>query len=461
MLLLRRHLLPHLRAVSPLPSPIHHRACLLSTSTSASAAPFSLEDYLVASCGLAPTQARETAQKAFDGTSKAQKKAFEELSYSRLNSASNPDAVLALLSSVGLSRADIAAVVVADPLLLRSSPKNIGPRLLALRDRLGLSTPQIFHFLLVGSHSLYNCDVVPRLEFFISLLGSFEKLLVAMKRNNRILRSDLERVTKPNIALLRQCGVSAQQIAQLHPRVLGFNPERMKELVLHAERLGVPRSSRIFWQAVTVVAQISEEKVAARLVFLNSALGCQENEVAAAVSKMPRILGVSEEYLRRKIQFLIKEVLLAKGLLDSNRSFYSLVSCGGETFKLRYIDCHKDSVPGLADAYATACDGVSGKAYHKCFKHLLEDISAHVTADFHKLLVPLVSAYHYDGPEVNTWLAHSEAKILHEEIHHKAYSGDEVIRILTRSKAQLLATFNYYNDAFGHPINKMHTYLIN
>ncbi|CAL5037595.1 unnamed protein product [Urochloa decumbens] len=389
MLLLRRHLLPLLRAASPLPSPIHYRACLLSTSTSASAAPFSLEDYLVASCGLAPTQARETAQKAFDGTSKAQKKAFEELSYTRLNSASNPDAVLALLSSVGLSRADIAAVIVADPLLLRSSPKNIGPRLLALRDRLGLSTPQIFHFLLVGSHSLYNCDVVPRLEFFISLLGSFEKLLVAMKRNNRILRSDLERVTKPNIALLRQCGVSAQQIAQLHPRVLGFSPERMKELVIRAERLGVPRSSRIFWQAVTVAAQISKEKVAARLVFLNSALGCHENEVAAAVSKMPRILGVSEECLRRKIQFLIKEVglepqyivqrpslltyslekrlmprhcvmkvLLAKGLLDRNRSFYSLVSCGGETFKLRYIDCHKDSVPGLADAYATAWDGV-------------------------------------------------------------------------------------------------------
>ncbi|CAN6202047.1 unnamed protein product [Urochloa humidicola] len=139
MLLLRRHLLPLLRAASPLPSPIHHRACFLSTSTSTSAAPFSLEDYLVNSCGLAPSQARETAQKAFDGTSKAQKKPFKELSHSRLNSSSSPDAVLALLSSVGLSRADIAAVVVADPLLLRSSPKNIGPRLLALRDHLGLS----------------------------------------------------------------------------------------------------------------------------------------------------------------------------------------------------------------------------------------------------------------------------------------------------------------------------------
>jgi len=52
-------------------------------------------------------------------------------------------------------------------------------------------------------------------------------------------------------------------------------------------------------------------------------------------------------------------------------------------------------------------------------------------------------------------LAHSEAKILHEKIQHKSYSDVAIIRIrTTRSKAQLLATFNYYNVSFGHPINK-------
>ncbi|TVU12013.1 hypothetical protein EJB05_45631 [Eragrostis curvula] len=96
------------------------------------------------------------------------------------------------------------------------------------------------------------------------------------------------------------------------------------------------------------------------------------------------------------------------------------------------------------------------QAYHDRFKRSLEeDVAAHATGDFRKLLVPLVSAYRYEGPEVNTRLAHSEAKILHEKIHHKKYSDDEIIRILTtRSKAQLLATFNHYNDEFGHRINK-------
>ncbi|CAL5051971.1 unnamed protein product [Urochloa decumbens] len=391
MLLLRRHLLPLLRADSPLPARIYHRACHLPFSTSAPAAPFSLEAYLVAACGLDQAQARKTAQKAFDEASKySKKKASGELSHSRLHSASNPDAILALLSNIGLSRADIAAAVVADPLLLRSSPKNIGPRLLALRDRLGLSVAQIARFLLVGSRHVRSCDIVPRLEFFISFFGSFEQLLVVMKKRSCIVGYDLERVMKPNIAFLRQCGISVRQIAQLNARVLGCNPERLKELVRRAEELGVPRGSRIFWQAVTVVAQNTKEKVAARLVFLKGPLGCHESEVATAVSKLPTILGISEECLHRKIQFLINvvglepqyivqrpalftyslekrlvprhcvmKVLLAKGLLDSNRSFYTLVQYGEEIFKLRYIDNHKDSVPELADAYATACGGVA------------------------------------------------------------------------------------------------------
>jgi mTERF domain-containing protein len=104
---------------------------------------------------------------------------LEELSSGRLISASNPDAILALLSGAGLSRADIAAVVSADPLLLCASVNNIAPRLVALRDSVGLSTPQITRFLLVASRSLRRGDVAPKVEFFISFFGSFDQVLVS------------------------------------------------------------------------------------------------------------------------------------------------------------------------------------------------------------------------------------------------------------------------------------------
>lgn len=53
-------------------------------------------------------------------------------------------------------------------------------------------------------------------------------------------------------------------------------------------------------------------------------------------------------------------------------------------------------------------------------------------------------------------LAKSEAQILHEKIKGNIYKHEELIRILTtRSKAQLNATFNHYNNDFGTAINKV------
>eukprot|EP00257_Ricinus_communis_P022420 XP_015582143.1 annexin D2 [Ricinus communis] len=92
------------------------------------------------------------------------------------------------------------------------------------------------------------------------------------------------------------------------------------------------------------------------------------------------------------------------------------------------------------------------QAYHTRYKKSLEeDVAHHTTGDFRKLLVPLVSAFRYEGEEVNMTLAKSEAKILHEKISDKAYNNEEIIRILTtRSKAQINATLNHYNNAFGN-----------
>ncbi|OWM90035.1 annexin-like protein RJ4 isoform X2 [Punica granatum] len=88
------------------------------------------------------------------------------------------------------------------------------------------------------------------------------------------------------------------------------------------------------------------------------------------------------------------------------------------------------------------------KAYKLRYKHSLEeDVAAHTSGDIRKLLVGLVSAYRYEGDEINARLAASEAEILQNAIKDKAFNHEEVIRILsTRSKLQLIATFNRYRD---------------
>ncbi|GLT88558.1 hypothetical protein SLE2022_065780 [Rubroshorea leprosula] len=93
------------------------------------------------------------------------------------------------------------------------------------------------------------------------------------------------------------------------------------------------------------------------------------------------------------------------------------------------------------------------QARYKC--SLEEDVAAHTSGDDRKLLVTLVSAFRYDGEEINARLADSEADILHNAITKKEFNHEDVIRIVsTRSKTQLMATFNRYRDDHGTSITK-------
>ncbi|XP_027912190.1 annexin-like protein RJ4 [Vigna unguiculata] len=95
-------------------------------------------------------------------------------------------------------------------------------------------------------------------------------------------------------------------------------------------------------------------------------------------------------------------------------------------------------------------------AYHDRYKRSLEeDVAAHTTGHLRQLLVGLVSSYRYEGDEINVKLAQTEANILHESIKEKKTNYEEVTRILTtRSKTQLVATFNRYRDEHGISISK-------
>ena len=75
-----------------------------------------------------------------------------------------------------------------------------------------------------------------------------------------------------------------------------------------------------------------------------------------------------------------------------------------------------------------------------------------------QLLVGLVSSFRYGGDEINAKMAQSEAEILHDTVKYNKANYDEVIRILTtRSKMQLVATFNRYKDLYGGSITKVRT----
>ncbi|CAN6198247.1 unnamed protein product [Urochloa humidicola] len=272
--------------------------------SASSAAPFAVEEYLVSTCHLTPAQAL---------------KASKDLSH--LKSPSRPDAVLAFLSGLGLSDADIAVAVAYDPKLLCSEvERTLAPRLSELQD-LGLSPSQIARLVLVDPARFRRPTVVSKLQYYVPLFGSFDNLLQAVRSNAYLLSSDLERVVKPNVAYLMECGLDACDIAKLSvpvPRLITTNPERVRAMVERAEAVGVPRGTGMFRHALLAVAFLSEEKIAAKVEFLKKTFRWSDAE---------------------------------------DRSYYTAVQVSENVFMEKFICPYKEAAPSLAQDYAAACRG--------------------------------------------------------------------------------------------------------
>jgi mTERF domain-containing protein len=283
--------------------------------------------------------------------------------------------VLAFLTSpaLGLSKADIAFLVTKDPRILNSSvANNLRARLDGFRSH-GFSTAQIRSFVRACPCFFRTFNIDEKLGFWMSFLGSPDKFLRIIRRSYYLVSSDLDKVVKTNIRLLQERGLSVQDIDNMcvtNPRLLTSNPDVTRAVLVRADELGVPRNSLMFRQAV------------------NKTLGCSDAEVARMVQMNPLVLKTSREKVQRVYEFLTKvvgvdakyiqgrpailmyslerrlaprnyvmKVLQEKGLIRKDLSFYTMVTAVEKVFYSRYIHPYKDVLPGLANAYASACKG--------------------------------------------------------------------------------------------------------
>uniref|UniRef100_A0A453MZR8 mTERF domain-containing protein 1, mitochondrial n=1 Tax=Aegilops tauschii subsp. strangulata TaxID=200361 RepID=A0A453MZR8_AEGTS len=365
---------------SPLSSPATHPVPYLHRLLSAAAPAvspgprFAVEDYLVDTCGLTRAQALKASTKL-----------------SHLKSPTNPDAVLAFLAGLGLSSADVAALVARDPKFLCAGVERTLSPILAGLTGLGLSRSEIARVASLAPRSFRSRSVVSGLEYYLPLFSSSESLLRGLKKYKYFLSSDPERVVKPNIELLRECGLGTSDIAKLClavPWLLSAKPERVQVMLACVERLGVPRRSGMFRHALKAVESLSEEKLAAKVEYLRNTFRWSDAEVGIALRKAPLMLTKSNQTLQSKSEFLISEMglepaylahcpvmlclslegrvkprcyvikfLKANGLLDRHWTYGTIVRVSEMVFVETFICPHKEAAPNLAEDYDAACRG--------------------------------------------------------------------------------------------------------
>uniref|UniRef100_A0ACD5XNN3 Uncharacterized protein n=1 Tax=Avena sativa TaxID=4498 RepID=A0ACD5XNN3_AVESA len=360
-------------AASPIPFPLHRLLSAVAPAVSPNPS-FAVEEYLVDTCGLTRAQALKASAKI-----------------SRIKSPTKPDAVLAFLAGLGLSSAHVSALVAKDPLFLCAGVERIlAPNVVGLTD-LGLSHTEIARLASLAPTCFRCKSIVSNLPYCLSLFGSYENLLLVIKHDSSILRCSLEKVVKPNVAFLQECGLGDCDIPKLWiaaPRLLCTNPERVRAMVACAEGLGVPRGSVMFRHALHAVAFLSKEKIAIQVEYLKNTFRWSDSEMGIAVCKFPNILRRSKDNLQSRSEFLISEAglepayiahrpamlsyslegrlrpryyvlkfLKENGLLDHDRDYYSAVALIEKVFVEKFICPHKEAAPHLSQDYEAACRG--------------------------------------------------------------------------------------------------------
>ncbi|CAO1947576.1 unnamed protein product [Urochloa humidicola] len=401
MLRIRKCFLSYLFHTSPpssapisLPISLHR---LLSGAAAAS--PFAAEEYLVANCGLSREKALIKSKKL-----------------SHLKSPSKPDAVVAFLRGLGLSRADIATVVTNDTLLLCADVEEVlAPRVAKLSD-LGLSRPQIGRLVLasgeqfrsryflrrveLGRRIFGSVDKVLqvknlpsrqfslKLEFWLQISGSINDPLRIVKVNNGTLSIDLKKVAIPNLTLLQQRGINVSRLPTSTARRLMIkSTECLTKALACADEFGIRQRSPVFFRALVIFATIKSEMLTNNIQLFEK-LGWSKNEISLAVSQAPQIFCLSEKRLRRSLEFLTRDVRLeiqyiarnpelilrdteclvlpryclmkflkSKGLLKGDFNLDFVVKLGKKNFFHTFVHPYEKSVPGLAAVYASSCAG--------------------------------------------------------------------------------------------------------
>ncbi|OVA02267.1 Mitochodrial transcription termination factor-related [Macleaya cordata] len=274
---------PHLKSISKIPE---------STNP-----PSFIVDFLVNSCGLSPETALSAAKKT------------------RLCSPEKADSVLSLFESYGFTKTQITKLISHNPKLLSLDPnKNLKPKIEFLND-LGLSGPDLSKFISSSpaflSGSLQN-QTIPSFNFLKSYIGSTANILILFKRWPSIFDYNLEKVLIPNISILQVHGVPDSNISKLlttQPRTLTKNSDRFKEIVEMVNKIGFDPLSPMFAHAVRVIAGMSKSSWERKLMVYRE-FGWSDNDILSAFKKQPYCMLISEEKLRRRVEFFLEKVKL-------------------------------------------------------------------------------------------------------------------------------------------------------
>jgi len=179
----------------------------------------------------------------------------------------------------------------------------------------GLTTPAQIRMVVISNPQFLfnNCErnLKPKLRFFRTFMKE-EDIAKFVCRSARIFNSREGRL-KSGLSLLQRLGVESHALSELvatQPRLLAASEEKVIESFKQAEGFGFKMGTKSFANVLRAIFGARKENLDQRLQCLIS-LGFSGKQISDILMKRPTTLGLSEEKMKRSVDFLVKTVGLS------------------------------------------------------------------------------------------------------------------------------------------------------
>ncbi|XP_027094254.1 transcription termination factor MTERF4, chloroplastic-like [Coffea eugenioides] len=294
--------------------------CLLHYSTTSNTAQLEknsfLEEYLLNSLGFSKQEAVSALKKV--NRTKPIKK--------------DPNLVVNYFENLGLNKYHIKSIVSSYPkVLLCEVDKSLKPKIRFLQD-LGVSGPALIKVILACKQLIWGRGLdghfKPRINYLRELLGTDEKVVLALKKYALLLGPiECEKVDK-NVLLLQNYGFSKEKIAAFianNPRhIFLTTPERIEEKLRLVENfLGIPRESTMFYYGVQILCGRQKSTIDNKFDILRS-YGWSNVHIFKMVRRLPLTLTMSGNRMRKSLDYFMNELGYTPAYLASRPFLFTL-----------------------------------------------------------------------------------------------------------------------------------------
>ncbi|KAI3750641.1 hypothetical protein L2E82_21353 [Cichorium intybus] len=248
-----------------------------------------------------------------------------------LNTTRYRDSVVRILKTFGFDNAQIKDIVTLVPnVLLSRANETLEPKIRVFLE-LGLSgtdliallkrNPNLFE---IGLHS----RIIPTIDYLRILLGTDEKVVETINRSRWLFSAStaLKRFSE-NVTLLQSYGFSNEQIGKFVRRnAMHFTqlPKCLTSKLNWIEgKVGISRDSNEFFRCFHSIASSSISGIEKKMEVYKS-FGFSDTEVSSLLKNQPNCFTLSEDTIRNKLGFFLKELGYKPSYLVACPSLLSL-----------------------------------------------------------------------------------------------------------------------------------------